>query len=77
MPKSHKEHRFIMCVIDERTDYLITIPIYHARTEEIGDVLIDNVMSKYGIPEYLIMDQESASMSTLMSYLFKRFKHKN
>ena len=44
MPKSHKGHRFILCVIDEMTNYLITVPIYHARSEEIGDALIDNVM---------------------------------
>ena len=61
----------ILCVIDEMTNYLITIPIHHARSEEIGDTLIDNVISKYVIPEYMITDQDSAFMSTIMSYLFK------
>ena len=56
--------------------YLISVPIYHARSEEIGDALIDNVISKYGIPEYIIMDQGSAFMSTLMSYLFQRLNIK-
>ena len=76
MPKSHKGHKFILCVIDEMTNYLITVPIYHARSEEIRDVLIDNIISKYGIPEYIMMDQDSAFMSTLMSYLFKRLNIK-
>ena len=58
MPKSHKEHKCIFCVIDEMTNYLITMPIYHTRSEEIGDALIDNVISKYGIPEYMIMHQD-------------------
>ena len=40
MPKSHKGHKFILCVINEMTNYLITVPIYHARSEEIGDALI-------------------------------------
>ena len=44
------------------------MPIYHARSEEIGEALIDNIISKYGIPEYMIMDQ---FMSMLMTYLFK------
>ena len=56
MPKSYRGHKFILCVIDEMTNYLITMPIYQARSEEIGDPLIDNVISKFGIPEYLIMD---------------------
>ena len=50
MPKSYRGHRFILCVIDEITNYLITMPIYQARSEEIGDALIDNVTCKYGIP---------------------------
>ena len=58
------------------TNYLITVPIYHSRSEEIGDALIDNVISKYGIPEYIIMDQDSALMSILMNYLFKRLNIK-
>ena len=62
MPKSYRGHKFILCVIDEMTNYLITMPIHQARSEEIGDALIDNVISKYGIPEYLIMDQDSAFM---------------
>ena len=76
MPKSHRGHKFILCVIDEMTNYLITMPISQARSEEIGDALIDNVISKYGIPEYIIMDQDSAFISTVMSYLFKRFNIK-
>ena len=71
MPKSHKGHKFILCIIGKVTNYLITVPIYHSRSEEIGDALIENVISKYCIPEYIIMDQDSACMSTLMNYLFK------
>ena len=48
------------------------MPIYQARSEEIGDTLIDNVISKYGIPKYLIMDQDSAFMPTIMNHLFRR-----
>ena len=71
MPKSCKGHKFILCVIDKMTNYLITMPIYQARSEEIGDALIDNIISKYSIPECMIMDQDSAFMSTIMNYLFK------
>ena len=76
MPKSYRGHKFILCVIDEMTNYLITMPIYQARSEEIGDSLIDNVISKFGIPEYLIMDQDSVIMSTVMNYLFRRLNIK-
>ena len=76
MLKSYKGHKFILCVIDEMTNNLITMPIYHARSEEVGDALIDNVTLKYDIPECMIMDQDSAFMSTIMNYLFKRLNIK-
>ena len=76
MPKSYRGHKFTLCVIDEMTNYLVTMPIYQARSEEVGDALIDNVISKYGIPEYLIMDLDSAFMSTIMNHLFRRLNIK-
>ena len=69
MLRSHKGHKFIFCIIDEVTNYFKKVSI--SRSEEIGDALIDNVISKYGIPEFIIIDQDSAFMSTLMNYLFK------
>ena len=76
MPRSHKGHKFILCIIDEVTNYLITLPIYQARSEEIGEALIDNVITKYCIPEYIIMDHDSAFMSSLMTYLLNKFSIK-
>ena len=69
MPRSHKGHKFILCIIDEVTNYLMIVPIFQARSEEMGEALIDNVVTKYCIPEYIIMDQDSTFMSSLMTYL--------
>ena len=76
IPNSYRGHKFIQCVIDEMTNYLITMPIYQARSEEISNSLIDNIISKFGIPEYLIMDQDSLFMSTIMNYLFRKLNIK-
>ena len=73
MPRLHKGHRYILYIIDEVTNYLVTVPIFQARSEEIGEALIENVIMKYCIPEYIIMDQDSAFMSSLMTYLFHKF----
>ena len=72
MPRSQKGHWYILCMIDEMTNYLITAPLYQARSEEVGEALIENVISKFATPDYLMMDQDSAFMSSQMSYLFKR-----
>ena len=73
MPRSHKGHKYILCIIDEVTRYLVTVPIFQARSEEIGEALIKNIIMKYFIPKYIIMDQDSTFMSSLMTYLFQRF----
>ena len=44
-----------------------------SKSEEIGDALIENVITKYCIPEHIIMDQDSTFISSLMNYLFKKF----
>ena len=76
MPRWHKGHRYILCIIDEVTNFLITVPIFQARSEEIEEALIENVITKYCIPEYIMMDQDSAFMSSLMTYLFHKFNIK-
>ena len=75
MPRSYKGHKFILCIIDEVTNYLITVLIHQSRSEEIGDALIENVISKY-LPDYIIMDQDSAFTSSHMNYLFKKLNIK-
>ena len=70
MPISQKGHKFILCIIDEMTNYLITVPIYHLRSEEVGEALIEHVISKFCAPNCIIMDQDSAFMSALRNYLF-------
>ena len=72
MPKSQKGHQYILCMIDEMTNYLITAPMYQARSEEVGEALIEKAITKFGTPDYMMMDQDSAFMSSLMSYLFKK-----
>ena len=76
MPRSYKGHKYILCIINEVTNYLITVPIFQARSEEIGEALIENVITKYCIPEYIIMDQDSAFMSSLMTYLLDKLNIK-
>ena len=71
MLRSQKGHQYILCIIDKVTNYLVAAPLFQARSEEVGEALIENIITKYGIPEYMVMDQDSAFMSSLMNYLLK------
>ena len=72
VPHSNKGHKFILCIIDEVTNDLIMVPIYQSKAEEIGEALIEHVITKYCVPDCIIMDQDSAFMSSLMKYLFNK-----
>ena len=76
MHLSSKGHKFILCVIDEVTNYLITVPMYQSKAEEVDKALIEHIITKYCISDCIIMDQESAFMSSLMNYLFNKFNIK-
>ena len=72
IPRLQKGHQFILCIIDEVTNYLIAAPLYQAKSEEVREALIENIITKFGTPVYMIMDQDNAFMSFLMSYLFRK-----
>ena len=76
IPRLQKGHKFILCIIDEMTNYLITFPIYHSRSEEVGETLIEHIISKCCAPNCIIMDQDSTFMSTLMNSLFRKLNIK-
>ena len=76
IPRSYRGHKYILCIIDKVANYLITVPIHQAKSEEVGEALLENIITKYCIPEYIIMDQDSAFMSSLMIYLLNKFNIK-
>ena len=52
------------------------MPIYQSKAEEVGEVLIENIITKYCIPNCIVMDQDSAFMSSLINYFFNKFNTK-
>ena len=76
MPKLSKGHKFILCIMDKVTNYLVMIPVYQSEAEGIGEALFGNLITKYCVPDCIIMDQDSTFMSSLMNYLFNKFNIK-
>ena len=54
MPRSYKGHKYILCIIDEVTNYLIMVPIYQARSEEIGEALIESVITNVKVQNMML-----------------------
>ena len=49
MSRSNKGHKYILCFVDEVTNYLITVPIHQSKSEGIEDALIEHIIAKYFI----------------------------
>ena len=43
MPKSYRGDKYILCVIDEVTNYIVTAPVKQVRSEKIGEILTNSV----------------------------------
>ena len=48
------------------------VPKHQSISEDVSNGLIENVITKYCVHDYIIMDQDYAFMSSLMNYLFKK-----
>ena len=75
MLRSSKGHKFILCITYKVTNYLIMVLMYQSKVE-VGEALIEHIITKYCIPDYITMDQDTTFMSSLMNYLFSKFNIK-
>ena len=75
MPRSHKGYKFILCIIDEVANYLITVPIYQSKSGDRRSTY-RKCNNKILHSKYVILDQDSAFMSSLMMYLLNKFNIK-
>ena len=46
IPRSYRGYKYILVVNDEVTDFMVNIPVHQSRSEEIGDALIQYMISK-------------------------------
>ena len=50
--------------------------MYHSKAEEVDEALKEHMITKYCIPDCIIMDQDNTFMSSLMNYLFNKLNIK-
>ena len=57
MLRSYIVPKFILAVIDEGTNFMVTTPFSNL-SEKMGDASTEHEIGRYSIPEYKIIDQE-------------------
>ena len=68
MPRSTNGCKYILVIIKKVTSFLTCVPVHYAKSDNIGEILGKNMITNYGCPDVMIMDQDNAFMSMPMSY---------
>ena len=56
----------------QQMNYLSMVLIHQSRSEEMGDTIIEYIITTNCVPYYIIMDQISTYMSSLLNYSVKK-----
>ena len=74
MPKSNKGFKFLLVILCEITNFLVTHPMKEISAENVCTILVDEFISYFSTPIRIVCDQDPSFMSTLCQYCFQQYK---
>ena len=73
MPNSKNGYNYILVMLCEISNFIVTAPLFTATSPEICKALQDNLISVFGTPVKLICDQDPAFMSHLTQTMLQSY----
>ena len=73
MPNSENGFNYILVMLCEISNFMVTTPFYTATPPEICKALQDNLICIFGTPTKLICDQDPAFMSHLTQTMLQSY----
>ena len=70
MPKSSSGYKFILVMLCEISNFMVTAPMVTATSPEICKAIQDNLICVFGTPVKLMCDQDPAFMSHMTQQMF-------
>ena len=74
MPKSNRGFKFLLVILCEITNFLVTHPMKEISAENVCTILVDEFISYFSTPIRIVCDQDPSFMSTLCQYCFQQYK---
>ena len=74
MPKSTKGNKYLLVILCEITNFLVTHPLKEVTAQAICKVLVEEFIAYFSTPLRIVCDQDQAFMSTLCRYCFQQYK---
>ena len=73
MPESRTGMKYILLLICEVSNFIVTHAMSQARAENIVKGISDEFISYFGVPTKIISDQDPAFLSSLMAYAMQQY----
>ena len=74
MPKSNKGFKYLLVILCEITNFLVTHPLKEVTASEVCRILVEEFITYFSTPVRIVCDQDPAFMSTLCRYCFQQYK---
>ena len=74
MPKSNRGYKYMIVILCEITNFLVTQPLKEVRASEVCRVLVEEFIAYFSTPVRIVCDQDPAFMSSLCRNCFQQYK---
>ena len=71
LPLTQKGNRYVVSFIDYLTKWVESFACPDQTSETIANLLVDHVICRHGVPEYLVSDRGTNLLSSLMQELYE------
>ena len=74
MPKSNKGYKYMIVILCEITNFLVTQSLKEVTASEVCRILVEEFIAYFSTPVRIVCDQDPAFMSSLCRYCFQQYK---
>ena len=74
MPKSNRGYKYMVVILCEITNFLVTHPLKEVTASEVCRILVEEFIAYFSTPVRIVCDQDPAFMSSLCRYCFQQYK---
>ena len=74
MPKSNQGYKYMVVILCEITNFLVTHPLREVTASEVCRILVEEFIAYFSTPVRIVCDQDLAFMSSLCRYCFQQYK---
>ncbi len=73
LPKSSKQHEYLLVFVDYFTRWVELFPLRHATASAIAEILRKEILTRWGVPDFILSDRGTQFVSTLFTELCEKW----